>query len=95
MAKVEIRVHSDFTDQAEPIVEALELVANAVEGYYGYITGCVGLNEENYVAMLWASNHLSGLISQTRPVTYPYNGEQQDSKTHHSPYPPYNPYTKD
>ncbi len=99
MAKVEINVHSDLAEEAGPIDEALKLVADAIEGYYAYKMGCVDLNEKNYLAMLWASNHLSGLIAQTRPAIYPFNSKQQDSKKHHlihhSSYLPHNPYIKD
>ena len=70
----------------------------AVEGYYAYITGCTDLNERNYVAMLWASNHLSGLISQLRPVYEFGYSEEQDAELSDlmagPPYPPYTPYKK-
>ncbi|MDA8954826.1 hypothetical protein N8067_03065 [Planktomarina temperata] len=98
MAKIEIRVHSDFDEDIKPLEAAFKGAADAVEGYYAYITGCTDLNERNYVAMLWASNHLSGLISQLRPVYEFGYSEEQDAELSDlmagPPYPPYTPYKK-
>ena len=48
--------------------------------------------------MLWASNHLSGLISQVRPVYEFGYSEEQDAELSDlmagPPYPPYTPYKK-
>ena len=67
MATVELRIHSDLTEDARPFEEALQLFADAAEGYFAYKMGDLDLNEQNYKAMLWAG-HLCGLVAELRPV---------------------------
>ena len=98
MATIDIHTHSDFDEDIKPLEGAFKGAADAVEGYYSSIHGCTNLNERNYVALLWAMNHLSGLISQLRPVYEFGYSEEQDAELSDlmagSPYPPYTPYKK-
>ena len=99
MATVELRIHSDLTEDARPFEEALQLFADAAEGYFAYKMGDLDLNEQNYLAMLWWSNHLSGLIAQVGPV-YEFENRQeqhieQKGLMHGCPYPPYTPYSEE
>jgi len=68
MAKIKLQAHSDFNKDIKPLEVALEGFTDAVEGYYGYIYGDPDLNEKDYVAMLRATHHLSGLVSNMRPI---------------------------
>ena len=52
MAKLQLSVHSDLREQAQPLVDALQHVADSIEGYYGYIMGCQDKMDANYNAMI-------------------------------------------
>tara|TARA_B110000008_G_C16588544_1_gene411356 strand:+ start:80 stop:379 length:300 start_codon:yes stop_codon:yes gene_type:complete len=99
MATVELRIHSDLTEDARPFEEALQFFADAAEGYFAYKMGDQDLNKQNYLAMLWVSNHLSGLIAQVGPVCeFEQRQEQHIEKKglmHRCPYPPHTPYSEE
>ncbi len=77
MAKLQLSVHSDLREQAQPLVDALQHVADSIEGYYGYIMGCQDKMDANYNAMIWGTNHLAGLVSKERPsYEFGYSDEQ-------------------
>jgi hypothetical protein len=98
MAKIKLQAHSDFNKDIKPLETALEGIIDALGGYFGYIYGDPDLNEKNYLAVLWATNQLSGLVSKMRPVYEFGYSEEQDAKLsdlmENSPYKPYNPYKK-
>lgn len=80
MAKLEISVHSDFHEEAQPLLDALLQMANSVEGYYGYKMGCQGNMDKNYDAMIWGANHLAGLVSKELP-SYEFGySDKQDAE---------------
>tara|TARA_Y100000385_G_scaffold23968_1_gene23132 strand:- start:266 stop:553 length:288 start_codon:yes stop_codon:yes gene_type:complete len=91
MATVELRIHSDLTEDARPFEEALQFFADAAEGYFAYKMGDQDLNEQNYKAMLWAAAQLSGLVAQKRPVYQLGFNDIHDAEQEHlmkgSPYP--------
>jgi hypothetical protein len=64
MAKLQLSVHSDLREEAQPLVDTLQHVADSIEGYYGYIMGCQDKMDANYNAMIWGTNHLAGLVSK-------------------------------
>ena len=97
MAQLRISVHSDLRDEAQPLLDALQLVADSIEGYYGYKMGCSGKMDANYNAMIWGANHLAGLISKERP-SYGFGySDQQDAELKKLfdgvPSPPDTPYS--
>lgn len=67
MAKLELSVHSDFREEAQPLLDALEHIADSIEDFYGSKTGCENKLDANYNAMLWGANHLAGIVSKERP----------------------------
>ena len=36
MAKLELSVHSDLRKEAQPLLDALQHIADSIEGFYGY-----------------------------------------------------------
>jgi len=46
MAKVQISVHSDLREDAQPLVDALQHIADSIEGFYGYklVLACQALD---------------------------------------------------
>ena len=96
MAYVSIYLNREVRDEGEPLEEAVALLADAIEGYFGYKLGDLDINKQNYQAMLWAAAHVSGLVSRERP-TYQFGySEEQDAdlmkRVDGSPYPPFTPY---
>ena len=96
MAKLQLSVHSDLREQAQPLVDALQHVADSIEGYYGYIMGCQDKMDANYNAMIWGTNHLTGLVSKERP-SYEFGySDEQDAELKKLlegiPFPPDTPY---
>ena len=96
MAKLQLSVHSDLREQAQPLVDALQHVADSIEGYYGYIMGCPDKMDANYNAMIWGTNHLAGLVSKERP-SYEFGySDEQDAELEKLllgiPFPPDTPY---
>lgn len=96
MAKLQLSVHSDLREQAQPLVDALQHVAEPIEGYYGYIMGCQDKMDANYNAMIWGTNHLAGLVSKERP-SYEFGySDEQDAELEKLlwgiPFPPDTPY---
>ena len=96
MAKLQLSVHSDLREQAQPLVDALQHVADSIEGYYGYIMGCQDKMDANYNAMIWGANHLAGLVSKERP-SYEFGySDEQDAELEKLllgiPFPPDTPY---
>ena len=77
MAKLQLSVHSTFREDAQPLVDAIQHMADSIEGYYGYKLGCSDKMDANYHAMLWGVAHLSSLISKERPsYEFGYSDEQ-------------------
>ena len=68
MAYVSIYANREVRDEAKPVEEALQLLADAVEEFFGTKLGDPEINEQNYQAMLWAAAHVSGLVSSERPA---------------------------
>ena len=96
MAKLQLSVHSGFREQAQPLVDALQHVADSIEGYYGYIMGCQDKMDANYNAMIWGTSHLAGLVSKERP-SYEFGySDEQDAELKKLldgiPFPPDTPY---
>jgi len=97
MAYVSICFNRDVRDEGEPFEKAVELLADAIEGFFGYKLGNPSTNEQNYQAMLWAAANVSGLVARERP-TYDFGcSEEQDADLmkllNGSPYPPLTPYS--
>ena len=80
MAKLQISVHSDFREQARPLLDALLHIADSIEGFYGYKLGCQDKMDANYHAMIWGSNHLAGLVSKERPIYEFRYSDKQDAE---------------
>ena len=96
MAKLQISVHSDLHQNAQPLVDALQHMADSIEGYYGYIMGCQDKMDANYQAMLWGVTNLSSLVSKERP-SYEFGySDEQDAELEKLllgiPFPPDTPY---
>jgi len=96
MAKLQLSVHSDFRQDAQPLVDAIQHMADSIEGYYGYKLGCSDKMDANYQAMLWGVAHLSSLISKERP-SYEFGySDEQDAELEklllRIPFPPDTPY---
>lgn len=96
MAKLQLSVHSDLREAAQPLVDALQNVADSIEGYYGYMMGCQDKMDANYNAMIWGTNHLAGLVSKERP-SYEFGySDEQDAELEKLllgiPFPPDTPY---
>jgi len=96
MAKLQLSVHSDLREEAQPLVDTLQHVADSIEGYYGYIMGCQDKMDANYNAMIWGTNHLAGLVSKERP-SYEFGySDDQDNELKKlldgMPFPPDTPY---
>lgn len=96
MAKLQLSVHSDLREQAQPLVDALQHVADSIEGYYGYMMGCPDKMDANYQAMLWGVTNLSSLVSKERPsYEFGYSDEQDaefKKPLEGVPFPPDMPY---
>ena len=97
MAYVSICFNRDVRDEGEHFEEAVELLADAIEGFFGYKLGNPSTNEQNYQAMLWAAANVSGLVARERPAYDFGYSEEQDADLmkllNGSPYPPYTPYS--
>lgn len=96
MANVSISLNSEVREMGEPVRRALQLLADAVEGYFAYRHGDPDKCEQNYEAMQWGANYLSGFIAAERP-TYEFGySKEQDAELWElfvgPPYPPYTPY---
>ena len=96
MADVSIYLNSEVREEGKPFEEAVQLLADAIEGFFGYKLGDTVINEQNYEAMLWAVAHVSGLVAKERP-NYEFGySEEQDAElmklVDGSPYPPFTPY---
>ena len=98
MAQLRISVHSELRDEAQPLVDALQHVADSIEGYYGYIMGCQNKMDANYQAMLWGVTRLSGLVSEERPsYGFGYSDEHDaelQKLLNGIPFPPDTPYER-
>jgi hypothetical protein len=98
MADVSIYFNREVRDEGKPFEEAVELLSDAIEGFFAYKLGNPNINEQNYQAMLWAVANISGLISRQRPVYDFGYSEEQDAEltklTHGSPYPLSTPYLR-
>ena len=96
MAKLEISVHSELREEAQPFMDALQHVADSIEGLYGYKMGCQDTMDTNYYAMLWGVNHLAGLVSKERPSYLCAYCDQTvmelDKLVDIPPFKPYTPY---
>lgn len=77
MADVSIYLNREVREEGKPFEEAMQLLADAIEGFFAYKLGDPDINEKNYIAMLWAVTHVSGLISRQRPAyDFGYSDEQ-------------------
>lgn len=96
MAKLEISVHSELREEAQPLINAMQHVADSIEGLYGYKMGCQDTMDTNYYAMLWGVNHLAGLVSKERPSYGFWYSDENDAKLkkflYVIPFPPDTPY---
>ena len=96
MAKVQISVHSDLREDAQPLVDALQHIADSIEGFYGYKMGCQGKMDANYKAMIWGVARLSGLVSEERPSYGFRYSDEHDAELEKLlfgiPFPPDTPY---
>ena len=80
MAYVSIYLNSEVREEGKPFEEAMQLLADAIEGFFGYKLGDTLINEQNYEAMLWAAAHVSGLVAKERP-SYEFGySDEQDAK---------------
>ena len=68
MANVSINLKSEVRDEGKPVVDAMPLLADAIEGFFGYKLGEPDINEQNLKAMQWAALLVAGLISKHRPA---------------------------
>ena len=55
MAKVSIYLNSEVREEGKPFEEAVQLLADAIEGFFGYKLGDQDINEKNLLAMQWAA----------------------------------------
>lgn len=96
MAKVSIYLNSEVREEGKPFEEAVQLLADAIEGFFGYKLGDPDINEKNLLAMQWAALHLAGLISKERPqYNFGYSDEQDAELmklVDGTPYPPFSPF---
>ena len=94
MANVSIYLNSEVREEGKPFEEAVQLLADAVEGFFGYKHGDPDINEHNYKAMLWAAAHMSGLVTKERPYCEFGYSDEQDVELMElmtgTPYPPLN-----
>lgn len=92
MANVSIYLNSEVREQGKPFEEAVQLLADAIEGFFGYKLGDPDINEQNLHAMQWAVLHVAGLISKERPHYEFGYSDEQDAELMElvdgSPYPP-------
>lgn len=97
MAYVSIYLNREVRDEGKPFEEAVELLADAIEGFFAYKLGNPSINEKNYQAMLWAAANVSGLVARERPAYDFGYSEEQDADLmkllNGSPYPPLTPYS--
>ena len=64
-------------EEGKPFEEAMQLLADAIEGFFAYKLGDPEINEQNLHAMQWAVLHVAGLISKERPhYEFGYSDEQ-------------------
>ena len=93
MAYVSVYLNREVRDEGKPFEEAVELLAHAIEGFFGYKLGNPSTNEQKYQAMLWAAAIVSGLVARERPVYDFGYSEEQDADLmkllNGSPYPPF------
>ena len=96
MAEVSIYLNSEIREEAQPVVNAIREVLDAVEGFYGYKLGDLDRCEDNLKAVLWAMNNAAGEVSKLRP---PYEFGYSDAQdadlkglVDGSPFPTLNPY---
>ena len=96
MANVSIYLNSEVREEGKPFEEGVQLLADAIEGFFGYKLGDPDIHEKNYKAMLWAVANVSGLISRQRPAYEFGYSDEQDSELMElmtgTPYPPFTPY---
>lgn len=77
MAKVSIYLNSEVREEGKPLVDAMQLLADAIEGFFGYKLGDPDIHEQNLKAMLWTVAHVSGLVAKERPhYEFGYSDEQ-------------------
>lgn len=96
MADVSIYLNREVREEGKPLVDAMQLLADTIEGFFGYKLGDPDINEQNLKAMLWAVANVSGLISRQRPAYEFGYSDEQDSELMElmtgTPYPPFTPY---
>lgn len=80
MADVSIQLNREVREAGKPFEEAVQLLADAIEGFFAYKLGDPDIHEHNYKAMLWAANNVSGLVSRERPAYEFGYSKQQDAE---------------
>lgn len=53
MAHVSIYLNHEVREEGKPLVDAMQLLADTIEGFFGYKLGDPDINEQNLKAMLW------------------------------------------
>lgn len=96
MAVVSIHLNNEVRQEGKPLVDAMQLLADAIESFFGYKLGDPEINEQNLKAMHWAALHVAGLISKERPHYEFGYSDEQDAELMElmtgTPYPPFTPY---
>lgn len=89
-------LNSDVREEGKPLVDAMQLLADAIEGFFGYKLGDPDIHEKNYKAMVWAALHVAGLVAKERPHYEFGHSDAQDAELMElmigTPYPPFTPY---
>lgn len=80
MADVSIYLNHEVREQGKPLVDAMQLLADAIEGFFGYKLGDQDINEQNLNAMHWAALHVAGLVSKERPHYEFGHSDAQDAE---------------
>ncbi|MDA9823184.1 hypothetical protein N9C56_11865 [Paracoccaceae bacterium] len=75
MAKVTIRIHSEVEEYGEQLKDTLQLTAEAIEGFLGYLHGDQDIMDEQYTKIVLAHAQLLGLVSRIRGI-YQFSDHQ-------------------
>lgn len=77
MADVSIQLNREVREEGKPFEEAMQLLADAIEGFFAYKLGDPDINKKYLETMQWAALHLAGLVSRERPIyDFGYSAEQ-------------------
>ena len=64
MAKLSIRIHTDFEEYGVPLRNSLQLTAEATEGFCSYIHGDQEILAEQYKKIVMAQAEFLGRLAQ-------------------------------